>query len=337
MLKLCRHLQMHEIPGDVGIEIEVEYRSAAPHSNNMPSGWQVKGDGSLRFLGKEFVTRNPIRISEVRDKVAAIMREASSPAYDPIINSPRSGVHVHVNVSSRNLLEIYNNITAYWLLENLFIKYCGEDTREGNNFCLRLCDSEGTLDSFIRDMKSTPFMALSTEIRYMSQNISSILKHLSLEYRGMRGTMDPEIITEWTEALWALSVSSATFPSPAHLFEVYENSDPEGILRVLLPGQNSFIENLKRIPNWNSVMFETLDILDRFVYAVNWDAFKRKWGGNTTVPETTGTPLGPTRLNYIPIPPGMQTINPQEQFMAAVDGVLSEDDFEEPEFDEDVV
>src|SRR3990172_9397067 len=105
--------------GDVGVEIEVEGRNL-PYTEKY---WKREADGSLRGPeNAEYVLRKPATLTQLKMalKSLAIDYRASEAKVD---ESVRAGVHVHVNVQHMNMVEVYNFITLYLILEELLTKY----------------------------------------------------------------------------------------------------------------------------------------------------------------------------------------------------------------------
>ena len=99
----------------VGIEIEVENMG---NGNYVPAYyWQVKEDGSLRNNGVEF-TSIPLRASQVEyalDVYNRSVTQNNTPDY-----SPRTSVHVHLNIRDLTWDQLKNLIILYCLFEKHF-------------------------------------------------------------------------------------------------------------------------------------------------------------------------------------------------------------------------
>lgn len=269
MLKLCEYFRRDRKIGDIGIEIEAEFGARFPSTGNMPVTWGIKNDGSLVLNGREFYLLKPIKIEDVPAKVKKICEVVNSEDFDLIKDSPRTGVHVHVNVGDYGLLEYSTAITAYWLIENLMMHYCGDGVRPGNNYCWRLQDVEEAVD-FITETFNAHEPFYVDGVRYLSQNLQATRQYCSVEYRGMRGTTDHEVISTWAKALHQLHKGARTFADPSKLFEWYENAPSDEVLSTFFPDMEDFVEQLKAIPNYLELMNETLDIVEQFAVGRNW-------------------------------------------------------------------
>ncbi len=80
--------------------------------------------------------------------------------------------------------------------------FCGE-TREGNRFCLRTKDAEGVVEAVAGIIATNERLNLPQQDvnRYASLNVDALGKFGSLEFRGMRGTLDKDVINVWVNAL----------------------------------------------------------------------------------------------------------------------------------------
>lgn len=196
-MKLHELLGRRNVLADVGIEIEVEGEGLLHESID---NWTYKEDGSLRGESAEYVLHRPKPIAQV----PALMDELIEALQDAEIEwSYRCSTHVHVNCLDMQHEEILAFIYGYLLLEEPLMTYCGRE-RKGNRFCLRLQDAEGLLKT-LDIMYSKDFDYLrqfdSDVNRYASINIDALQKFGSLEFRGMRGTIDKEIVVIWCNTL----------------------------------------------------------------------------------------------------------------------------------------
>ncbi|MGL5565631.1 MAG: amidoligase family protein [Plesiomonas sp.] len=116
----------------VGVEIELEGLQGV---NRFRSDyWDVKGDGSLRNNGYEFVMRGPTGGVDLRNAVVEI---------DSFLNGKnpdgnwRCSTHVHVDVREMNAQQLKHMILIYTVLEKLLFRLSGSH-RYKNNFCCAL-------------------------------------------------------------------------------------------------------------------------------------------------------------------------------------------------------
>lgn len=164
--------------GDVGIEIEVE-------GDNLPRPdeyWRCERDGSLRGESMEYVLEEPLKLPKALDALAhldACYIRGNTNVHESV----RAGVHIHINVQKLTVVELFSFMTAYLILEDLLIKYCGE-YREGNLFCLRTRDAEFLLHTLEGVASKKNYEAFSSDmLRYASMNVCSLWRYGSLEFR----------------------------------------------------------------------------------------------------------------------------------------------------------
>lgn len=262
--------------GHVGLELECEFRHRVPPDQRIGK-WVAKAEGSLRGNGVEYVTNRPIKCNiNKRGHIEALTTLINNPAYGIITDSPRTSLHVHVNVSDLTAVQVWTQVVAFWLVENLLLKYCG-DSREGNLFCLRLMDAEALARYVMADLqKEHPFIGLRHDrIRYAAQNLNAICKFGSIEYRCMRGVTDAATIDLWSDELHGLSVNSQQFNDPAEFMDRFFYDNKERFLRRLLSPAfcNLLIRNN---PDWEDLIAENAPVLCEIAYSQNWEA----WGNN---------------------------------------------------------
>ena len=195
----------HPKKGKYGVEIEVESNST-PFGNYLtPKEWYTTEDGSLRNLyNVEYVLNGPksyAKTVEAIENLQGFFEEIKA------VNVPsiRTGVHVHLNVTDRTLTELSKIVAVYLTLERVLSKYCGED-RDGNLFCLRVCDCPSMALYISAAMSNASWMySFNSEFhKYSALNLSTISKHGSIEFRTLK---TPKVLTdiiEWIDIIEAI-------------------------------------------------------------------------------------------------------------------------------------
>ena len=278
---LTREILGFRRTGDIGIEIEVESLDGQTAACTEP--WDIKIDESLRHHGFEYYTTRPIRCDST--KVSIIKNLTNSLQKCKLVwDSPRTSVHVHINILEHTPLQVWTAATTYWLLDNLLIQYCGEDERRGNVFCLRMKDSEGVIKSVLRDMESpVTFSTLRNDhIRYSSQNVNAIPKFGSLEYRGMRGTIDPDLIDKWTTEMYNIVHKSKRWQSPSDMLDTYISSNLGEFLSQIF--SRKFTEELLKLSNAEKSVRDNLGMLCEICYAYDWAKWQTRVNKNHVPP-----------------------------------------------------
>lgn len=196
MQKLFKALNVPLQQGLLGVEIEVEAEDALPME---VAAWKVERDGSLRGAhATEYVLEKPLSLPATMTAIADL-RKALEPV--KLTWSFRTSVHVHVNVLNMTKQQLDCFIYSYLLLEEVLVAFCGKH-REGNRFCLRVRDAENLVHELSRFIGSKEFTFPNRDVyRYSSINLDALRKFGSLEFRGMRGTIDRDVLDVWVNAL----------------------------------------------------------------------------------------------------------------------------------------
>lgn len=255
--------------GDLGIEIEVEGANLpAP-----PAYWRREEDGSLRGgENAEYVFRKPLTLEQAH---SALMQlgEAYKANNSRIDDSVRAGIHVHVNVQDLSLIELFNFITVYVVLEEILVDHCGEG-RQGNLFCLRAMDAGYLISTIRRAIAKRQFRVLGNdELRYSSMNVKSLSTYGSLEFRAMRGTSDMDKIYDWAKLLLNLREVAKTFYDPKAVIQGFSEGEAAGfIYRCLGEQAEAFLGDPEVLRKVKSGMRRAQDI----AYACNWEMYREQ-------------------------------------------------------------
>ena len=230
MKKLHELLRLDRQAGDFGVEIECEGANLVPVMSDI---WNTVADGSLRGAfpreSCEWVFQKPLGIKEA---IAAIELLAKENEKATLNFSFRTSVHVHVNVQELTFSQYMAFLYAYLIVEEPMMRFCGQQ-RLGNRFCLRIQDAEGMLDyveamsdighAFIRNI-------YEDKLRYASVNIAATKKYGSLEFRGMRGTLDTKVLSTWLTALHRLRDFAIKCETPMQVHDLFVKSRVEDFL-----------------------------------------------------------------------------------------------------------
>ena len=265
-MKAFRVPTRYRTSGDLGVEVEVE-GARLPHLDKF---WRTEMDGSLRGESREYVLAKPMKAEGVAEALQ-YLDKAYIDAGTVVHESVRAGVHVHVNVQDLTVVELFNFIIAYIVLEDLLTKYCGE-YREGNLFCLRVKDADYLLYMLEQVADNKRYELLHTDVlRYAAMNVKSLHTYGSLEFRAMRGTRDLGIINNWANILLGLREASREFENPAELIGWIQENGSEVFLERFL---GDFL------PELTNHLEEGYDITEGLVRAsplalnTDWNGFK---------------------------------------------------------------
>ena len=254
--------------GDVGIEIEVEGKNLPKHFEKY---WRVEADGSLRGEDNaEYVLEKPLTIKQA--KLALSHLNMQYKKHQAVVDDTvRAGVHVHINVQQLNIVELYNYMTLYLILEELLVKFCGP-YREGNLFCLRACDAEWLLFRLSEAARSRQFRRVLTDdnLRYGSMNVKALGTYGSLEFRAMRGTRDLNLIHKWATILLDLREAAKKFTDPKDIINDYSEGDADTFLVKCLGEHVEIFKGFDNIPKMlNAGMRRAQDI----AFCCDWQQF----------------------------------------------------------------
>lgn len=192
-------------PGDIGVEVELE----GSFSGLKDGYWTWKEEGSLRN-GMEFVLINPVTVANLPkalDDFEAMMKNST------IIKSIRCSTHIHVNVEDLTMEELYNAITAYYLLEEILVRTQGP-LRTGNLFCLRMSDAENISHDLRLSLKESAFILdfSQNEHKYGALNLAAPQHFGSLEFRFLLPMTTRKDIEFWSMLLFDLIRNGSRIP-----------------------------------------------------------------------------------------------------------------------------
>ena len=258
----------YQCAGDIGVEIEVE-------GENIPMAtryWRNEKDGSLRGESREFVLEKPSTMKEVQMALKYLnlmYKKHNTVVHDSI----RAGVHVHINAQKLTIIELYNFMTVYLVLEELLTEFCGEH-RKGNLFCLRAGDAEVLISSIKRAARTGMFRDLVVdELRYSAMNVKALGTYGSLEFRAMRGTRDLGLVEKWAEILLNLREVSKKFADPTEVMQYYSAGNiKEFVIHCL--GDNA--EIFLAMPDYEAKVKAGMRLSQEVAYCVDWGKYIEK-------------------------------------------------------------
>lgn len=268
-------IDLVEVKGKVGIEIEIE-GVKLPDDNCTRSNsdyWKADLDGSLKAAEAfEYVLRHPISILSVKpalEELWGIFDRLNS----EIFESPKAGVHVHLNVQDFTINELVNLITLFFIFEKPLVKYCGSD-REGNLFCLRASDASDMIPHIISVIKTKKLGSFKNDdYRYSSINLKSVAEYGSVEFRTMRSTADMDAILSWVKILWDLYRAAKVFDNPRQIICAISGDGYDTFAKSifkttyhLIPVEDTFEQDI----------YEGICHAQDIAYCVNWDKYTLK-------------------------------------------------------------
>lgn len=189
-----------------GLELEVEGLSRRIRElMETPAGWNIKGDGSLRNGGVEYVLDKPSIGKNLEAKITSLetfMEHLTTNQKRAPFYNWRTSLHVHLNFSDKTFAELFSLVMVYLIFERLLMKYCGEE-REENIFCVPFYKStqyQTLLEHFFDKGQFT----FTEENKYCALNLHCLRSFGSIEFRMHQGTHNSEDIIRWLNILYSM-------------------------------------------------------------------------------------------------------------------------------------
>ena len=181
-------------------------------------GWAKHSDGSLRGSNAEFVMKSPQNRKDI-SRYINYLKNALERNGINILDSDRTGVHIHLNVQDWEITSILNFMILYLMLEIPLVKWCGEN-RSGNMFCLRSIDASHLVLMLNSVFEKGDIQYITTDsYRYSSINPAALRKYGSLEFRAMRTPTDLSRINTWIKILLKIKDASLSFRSTSDMID----------------------------------------------------------------------------------------------------------------------
>ncbi|MDX9756438.1 MAG: amidoligase family protein [Sulfurimonas sp.] len=178
-----------------GIEIEVEN---IVNNVTLPFGWEGKEDGSLRNNGVEFITSpakakaTPFLLTSLK---SALEEAGNIPSY-----SPRTSIHIHLNVLDFTVEQLKSFVLLYLCFESVLFKYVGGN-RKDSIFCIPLSHAGyvGNLKRFfsLSEERDRLYNTSDKWHKYTSLNLKPMCSFGTIEFRHMPGTDDIDKLIDW--------------------------------------------------------------------------------------------------------------------------------------------
>jgi len=234
MKKLYELLGKPLSQGVFGVEIEVEGdRLCAP-----TPGWRSTRDGSLRGhypdQACEYVFEKPETLASATRMIHQLNNEMYRTG-SRLNFSFRTSTHVHINVQPLTYPQFLTFLYTSILLENVLMNFCGQE-RVNNRFCLRIRDAEFYIEQLKNVFRSVQgcYPIREDALRYSAINIGSVPKYGSVEFRGMRGTLDKGVLIPWLKILYAIREFAVNQDNPHNVHDLFVRNHPEHFLKMII-------------------------------------------------------------------------------------------------------
>lgn len=182
----------------VGIEIEVENQAHRRPTNNV---WTATEDGSLRNAGVEFISR-PIKAS---DAPAALKHLFHGDFDQQYCFSPRTSVHVHLNMQDVQAEKVIDLLFIYGLFEKAIFRFVGK-SRWKNIYCTPITET-GLFSNLARHGLRMPWE------KYTGLNLLPLQEKGTVEFRHMHGTIDVKKLCVWIDLITRLKAYVVKTPT----------------------------------------------------------------------------------------------------------------------------
>lgn len=273
MKKLYELLGKNPTLGVFGVEIEVEGENLC----NPTQGWKATRDGSLRGRypdqACEYVFKKPETLATSARMIHQLASEMKN--IGSVLNfSFRTSTHVHINVQHLTYPQFLTFLYTSVLLENVLMNFCGEE-RVNNRFCLRVQDAEFYVEHLKQLFRSSDaaFRINEDVLRYSAINIGSVPKYGSVEFRGMRGTLDKDVLIPWLKILYAIREFSVNQNSPHNVHDLFVRYSPEQFVRNII-GDELF--NIINYPGLKNDVRKSFSLSLELAYAFKPENFEEK-------------------------------------------------------------
>jgi hypothetical protein len=209
----------------IGIEVEVE--NVKPTAAKLNRAWALKNDGSLRNDGYEFVTQ-PIEAHYAPPALHHLLKEYLS---TECCFSPRTSVHVHLNMKDFDTEQVIDFLVVYSVFERLLYRFAGRG-RIKNIYCVPVTETH-----LLRYFVSTGVRGIANFwSKYTGLNLLPLRELGTVEFRHMHGTFDVEKLSLWIGMITSLKEYIRKTPTKeirATLFQMNDTYDFESFMRTV--------------------------------------------------------------------------------------------------------
>ena len=236
----------------LGIEVEVE-NIRLDRANGVPLPWIVKGDGSLRNNGAEFISA-PILPQDVSLSIASLYGFMKAAGMKPDF-SWRTSTHVHMEANQLSVREFKNFLLLYLIFEDSLFQFARPGRRETNIFCTPLSRTDyRILRSILRAEDDASFVNTMVDLprrilKYSALNLSHIFGYGTVEFRHLGGEKSPEKVCIWLQLLLRLFEAASRLTREdieRNVFELNTNSFYRHFLNEVFGDLSGHLETNRR-------------------------------------------------------------------------------------------
>lgn len=248
----------------IGVEVELEkaYGLATHIMKDPETPWEVKGDGSLRDDGYEFVFKKPLAGKDVEQ---AIDQLSDAIIEHPVSSTVNCSTHVHLDFTKNTLDELFNFIFTYMLVEDTLAEYCGE-WRKDNLYCLTFSNAENlvtVVSNMYHDRSLKPLLRYGENmLKYSALNMFTLYRFGTLEVRLAKGLSTKEDLYKWINMVYCIRKYADTVDNPMDLLVDVSRKGVNGLYEDIF---EEYYEELSPFVSYEN----TYDAIDRIQYIIS--------------------------------------------------------------------
>jgi len=208
-----------------GIEVEVEEVPDPSLKGKHALYWTTTVDNSLRNNGIEFVSL-PLKAYQIEGALNQLNTSLPKTA----TFSPRTSVHVHMNVRDLSVDQIFCLLVLYTTVEELLFKWVGHN-RDKSVFCVKITDTD-YVQNFL-SLLSNPEETVNNWNKYTALNLHPMSSKGTVEFRHLEGTSDPQRILTWINILSCLKTTAKSYQLH-HLLREIEELNTSSLYEVFI-------------------------------------------------------------------------------------------------------
>lgn len=191
----------------IGLEIELENfrleRIPEEERRMLDNWWHFGGDDSLRGKwGVEAKFRQPLSGQNAVDAIRELIEAAERNQITPEL-SPRTSVHVHLDVRDMTFEQYHNFLAVYACVEPLLFGWV-KGGRDKNPYCLPLKAVLGDVHN-MRKLREDGFHHILhgafSHQKYAALNLSATCGFGSIEFRHLGGCFDYDRLITWVNII----------------------------------------------------------------------------------------------------------------------------------------
>ena len=198
-VKAPRFEEPVRFPYLLGVELELEH-VYGPLRDAAPRGWVTHVDESLRNDGLEFVFRQPYAGNDA----LAVVDNFYNVNDHTYTRGARTSTHIHVDASQLTVGAMRAIVGLSYILEDALFASVA-DARRWCGYCMPLTEmSPSRMRTLLMSEDAASFSLYGLRSRanadkYYGLNVTSLLKHGTLEYRYFPGGPTKDQLLEWMD------------------------------------------------------------------------------------------------------------------------------------------